>query len=571
MRFAYLLCLFTLPVLAAASEHAFLKTDDRIVVVGDSISARGVYCEQIDRILRALYPDNKISIVNLSVGGQRAQGGVEMLRTYIDRHGPPTVALVMLGVNDTEWTAGNTEGKTQEYLKWIREFIATARKHQITLVFLTETVFAHSKPSQFVTEMNALLDVLTKALVDMARDEKIPVIDIQSAYRDELRRARQHDPRYEFSPDIIHPLPTGESCIAATLLRAFGVPLPLATAGRGSLRTNQSDVELSAKDGVNVVAKDGEIRVEAVARNKSTEAWTGTISAVLDRAYEVGQITLAPGESKSLDLHLPAKDLAPAGVQPLFFCGRDDRGRMASGDAFFQYSRIEPADAHEITFTSEQFKRLDKVKPLCPITKLTIERTQQAVTVRFQVADAKKVVAQDHFEAFKISLRKRQRINAPIDLESSPTWQPCDAIEFFFDLRPHATTSRDTSPEDANPEGVLRIGFYYKDANGVPTATLALPEGMDASHAQLTRDADNTYTLKASLTSPDPTLGFAVRVTDADEYKVEAGRIYYLVADNPMMFASQYFTPGLTGQRYGVVNFLRIGLQESGFFYRIGY
>ena len=239
--------------LARAEERSFLHAEDRVVVIGDSISARGVFCSQIERVLNAVYPGNRISITNKAVGGQQSQGGLETLRQHIEQGGAPTVALVMLCVNDLKMRPDNPDAKEQEYLKWMRQFAPLARQHKIQLIFLTETPFGHNaKPGQFENHMNVILDRLTAALIRMAREQNVPVIDVHSAYVRGLHQAWEKDPRYEFSPDVIHPLPSGEACIAATILGALGVGLPLAEDGRrGPIRVDgPATVELTAADDV---------------------------------------------------------------------------------------------------------------------------------------------------------------------------------------------------------------------------------------------------------------------------------------------------------------------------------
>ncbi len=573
--FSLSICLFLTIGSVDAEEYSFLKADDRIVVIGDSITARGVFCSQIERVLNAVYPGNRISITNKAVGGQASRGGLETLRQYIDNGGAPTVALVMLAVNDLKMRPDHADEKEQEFLKWMRQFAPLARQHKIQLVFLAETPFSHNdKPAQFENQMNVVLDRLAAGLIRMAREQDVPVIDVHATYVRGLHEAWQKDPRYEFSPDVIHPLPTGEACISAAILDGMGVGLPLAKDGRRPpIRAGgPATVELTAADDVNLLPKDGKLTVRITARNLSDQPRSGTMVAVLDKTYDVGRVTLAPKESRRFTVSVPTKDFsATAGTQPLYLMLRAKDG-FASGFALFHYAAILPAAPPGVSFNASQFRPLSatyKGKLPCPITRLSLERTSEAVSIRFHVNDPHKVCAQDHFDAYKISARARQRINAPIDLLSSPTWQACDAIEFFFDLRPHATAARDTSPEDGNPEGVVRLGMYYKEQEGQPKAALALPAGFDPKRASLQSDGDDTYTLKVALASLDSTLGFAVRVTDADEFKPEAGRVHYLVAEDPMMFGGKYYGP--TGQRYGVLNFIRLGLHDGGFFYRVGY
>ena len=64
----------------------------------------------------------------------------------------------------------------------------------------------------------------------------VGVIDGYGAYIRELHRAWQVDPRYEFTPNFVHPTMLGHSAVAGEILRAMGAGLPLVGERRGSLQ-----------------------------------------------------------------------------------------------------------------------------------------------------------------------------------------------------------------------------------------------------------------------------------------------------------------------------------------------
>jgi lysophospholipase L1-like esterase len=270
---------FLLGSVVAAAEVAYLRPGEVVVCVGDSVTAAGVYDSFLQAMLDRMYPEAGIRIVNRGQGGQTASAAVNLLRSAIDTE-HPTLATFMFGVNDTRWSAGDEEAKAAAFVAGLTTAVDLAAANDIAPLLLRESHFSHGQaPDEFATTVNGVFDRLMAAQDAFAATRGVPVIDTLGAYKRGLAAAWSADPRYEFSPDIVHPNSAGHAALAGELLRAFGAGLPLASGGdRGPLRIAPADdmsIEFAAASGV--LPPGASLPVEVTLHNRSATTMQGTL------------------------------------------------------------------------------------------------------------------------------------------------------------------------------------------------------------------------------------------------------------------------------------------------------
>lgn len=229
-----------------------MRPGDVIVCVGDSVTAAGVYDGFLQAMLDRLYPEAGIRIVNRGQGGQTAGAATGLLRSAMDAE-HPTPATFMFGVNDTRWSAGDEDAKAAAFTDGLASAVEFAASKNVTPLLLRESHFSHGQaPDEFAAKVNGVFDRLMPAQDAFAAARQIPVIDTPGAYMRALAAAWAADPRYEFSPDIVHPNSAGHAAMAGEILRALGAGLPLAaplaapTGPRGPLPLARLRAERSA-------------------------------------------------------------------------------------------------------------------------------------------------------------------------------------------------------------------------------------------------------------------------------------------------------------------------------------
>jgi lysophospholipase L1-like esterase len=539
----------------SAGETAYLRSGEVIVCVGDSVTHAGVYDGFLQTMLDRLYPEAGIRIVNRGQGGKTAGAAANLLDSALKTE-QPTLATFMFGVNDTRWSAGDEEAKTASFVAGLTAAVDLAEKNQVVPLLLRESHFSHGlAPNEFAVKVNRVLDRLLAAQDAFAGERQIPVIDTQGAYKRALAAAWAADPRYEFSPDIVHPNSAGHAALAGEILRALGAGLPLAApeGARGLLRlAAPNDLTLEFAPAAGVLAANGSLTVPVTMHNRSASPEKGTLLLCLSDLVVEKPVEVAAGASATVKLELPlAKLRAERGAGPLYAAFRGERSFTAASTLFF-HSRLRPAAEAPMVFGASDFRSAAATDPrACPVANVAMQRNGAELTVDFTWADKSLVPAQAGFKT-----RFGKEITALLDLNNREG-QPCDAVEFFLDQRPVDAIGRPTANADANPEGILRIGVCFVEENGKPVArALSVPE-LPAEALSLVPAGPNAWTLKVTCAPAGPSLGVSMRVTDNTEFKVGA--------------TSPFWLTGHRGTGQEPMGFVQLGERNGGLVYRVGY
>lgn len=544
---------------SASAQTSYLARNDRIVCVGDSITAAGLFITFVDQALRTLYPDGGITLHNLGQGGASAPAGASSLAGYLDKH-EPTLATFMFGVNDTRWSEGQTEEKVGQFLGGLKAAVASTQAKKLPLVLLRESHFSHganAPPDAFERRVNRMLFELLAAQDEFAAANHVPVVDVLGAYQRQLAAAWAKDPAYEFSPDVIHPTSPGHAAIAVEVLRAFGAGLPLAaTAGeRGPLHVSRaSDLSLRVADSCGVVGADAAVAVRIEVGNAGKEMVDGTLVACVAGHKLDRRITVAGGGTADVAFELPVSGLARRwGAVPLYvaFVGRE--AFAADGTLFF-HSQVRAAARKPLLVADGEFTTAAAGKAgRCPVSGVRLSREQDSLCVDFTWKDATPVAARP---GFRNTFGKQ--IDKPVDL-GSRGGQPCDAVEFFFDLRDEQAIGRWTSGADDNPPGILRLAVYRENVDRTNAAAGLAANVVTADEppatVRLESTGENTWRLIVLAKPAGAVIGFSMRVTDSEDFEGPRAEPFHLTF----------------GQGQEPMSYLLVGDSAAGVFCRIGY
>lgn len=548
-----------------AADQSFLQAGDEVVFVGDSITAQGAFENYLQGMVDTLYPGAGIHFVNRGVGGQSAPEGVDNLLDYLKDHKPTAIA-VMYGVNDTGWSTGDVQDKEDVFVAALKQFVKIAQDNKLPLIFMRETPFSHAAlGDEKEAKYNAVLDRMLEAEDRVALVNGVPEIDAHGAYLRALAAAWARDPRYQISPDVIHPTSPGHAAIAAEILRAMGAGLPLSPAGdRGPLhRDRNSPVSLEALDDLITVSDrpGGWMNLTVRVRNLTSQRVRGETMVVVGKTQAVQGVDLPAWSDKLISVRVYDADLSGRwDLLPIYMAFLAP-GQFSAAEAPFYYSAIIPTQSQPFRAKSEDFIRLTgDTTRTCPVTDVSVSRTDKAVDVKFRWADDKNVLAKAGFKD-----RSGRVVKTPLD-PNARDGQAADAVEVLLDTRPDESTGRYTSNIDSNPQGILRVGVYKTDQDGKTiTQVQVWPEkpgstddntGAD-ERAVLTNDGAGAYTLHIVAPSEGSTLGFTMRVTDVDEAGQASIPVFYLT--------------GKTHVAPEPLNYIRLGTSRGGMFHRVGY
>jgi lysophospholipase L1-like esterase len=553
--FATALAIALAAPIAQSAETAYLRPGDVIVCVGDSVTAAGVYDGFLQALLDRLYPGAGIRVVNRGQGGQTAGAAAGLLESALKTE-RPTLATFMFGVNDTRWSAGGEDAKAAAFVAGLTAAVELAAKNQVVPLLLRESHFSHGQaPDDFAAKVNGVLDRLMAAQDAFAAARQISVIDTQGAYKRALAAAWAADPRYEFSPDIVHPNAAGHAALAGELLRALGAGLPLAApAGpRGPLHlAAPADLTLEFPAAAGVLATNGTLAVPVTLHNRSARRETGTLLLGVPDHLSETPVSVAAGASTTVTCELPLARLrAERGAVPLYAAFRSAQCFTAASTLFF-HARLRPAAAAPVRFSAADFQSAAATDTrVCSVTNVAMRRQGAVLTVEFTWADKTVVPARAGFKT-----RFGKEITTLLDLNNREG-QPCDAVEILLDQRPLNAIGRPTANADANPDGVLRIGVCFEEVDGKPVARAMSSPELPAEALLLVPAGPEAWTLTVTCAPAGPSLGVAMRVTDNTEFKYAATPPFWLT--------------GHRGIGQEPMGFVQLSAQDAGGLWRIGY
>lgn len=265
-------CIFLLLVTAGpvrAEGKFLLKGGETIVFFGDSITQNGGYVNYFEAFLLTRFPEKKFRILNRGISSETISGTSE------PDHDPrrpwaherftrdvaalrPDVVVACFGMNDGNYHPFEP-GRFEKYQEGVRRLIErTKTEAGAKLILMTPPPFdpyrRRASDPDAVTygykfpaiDYDDTLARYSEWLVSLRKEGRI-VVDLHSKMNEHLRRRRERKVSYSFSPDAVHPDPTGHWLMAQHLLLALDAPATVAdvkvdAAGMKVLSGNKVDL-----------------------------------------------------------------------------------------------------------------------------------------------------------------------------------------------------------------------------------------------------------------------------------------------------------------------------------------
>ncbi len=228
MRLLLLFC----PLLALAQAPYALKSGDRVVFFGDSITDQRLYTTFAETFTVTRFPKTPISFTHSGWGGDRVSGGaggpidVRLWRDVLPYN--PTVVTIMLGMNDGRYRAFD-QSIFDEYSKGM-QYLTTTLKRRLPAARLT---LIQPSPYDDVTRAplfeggyNNVLRRYSDFLKELAARERHHVADLNTSVVAALAQAKSiHEAdAAKLIPDRVHPGPAGHLLMAKALLDSWNAP-----------------------------------------------------------------------------------------------------------------------------------------------------------------------------------------------------------------------------------------------------------------------------------------------------------------------------------------------------------
>jgi lysophospholipase L1-like esterase len=199
-----------------------LNAGDKIVAIGDSITAQGGYLRDIDAVLTQQYPDLKIPpVVNKGVSGQKAEDLIKRFEKDVVAHKPAYVTI-SIGINDV-WhrlKGPHDEKVLAKYTENVSKMVDLAQTAGIKVILLAPTIIQENAKA----EGNERLLMYVEAEKKIAAEKKCQFVDLHQMFLDALTKKPAGEKGNWLTADGVHMKPPGDAIMAIGVLRALGVP-----------------------------------------------------------------------------------------------------------------------------------------------------------------------------------------------------------------------------------------------------------------------------------------------------------------------------------------------------------
>lgn len=212
-----------LMLLAATSAFAkpFIQPNDKVVFLGDSITAQKLYTKYVESYYTALHPEWKVSFANAGVGGDTSSGAVNRVqKDVIDQN--PTVVTICFGMNDAAYRPTVDPEGLKKFSDGMKQLISMIRQKTKARIVLLTTTCVDAQKNQGLKGYNDTLAAFVDETRKIGQAEKLPVIDLYHPMLTQLQKGQTADPAFTLIPDAVHPNEAGHTLMAFTILKAWG-------------------------------------------------------------------------------------------------------------------------------------------------------------------------------------------------------------------------------------------------------------------------------------------------------------------------------------------------------------
>ncbi len=220
-----LIMVAVLAVSAFADDSTPLKKGEKIIFLGDSITAGGTskagYITVIKGILAEKHKDLEIEVVNAGISGHK----VPNLQARLEKDvlaKKPSLVVIYIGINDV-WHSemkppkGTPKDKFEEGLK---DIIGKIKDNGARVVLCTPTVIGEKTGG--ANKLDAQLDEYANISRGVAKELQLPLCDLRQAFVDFLK-ANNGDNKEKgvLTGDRVHLNDAGNKLVAETMLKAI--------------------------------------------------------------------------------------------------------------------------------------------------------------------------------------------------------------------------------------------------------------------------------------------------------------------------------------------------------------
>ena len=234
MKFLLIIALSILSLATCLhAKQAALKKNDRIVFLGDSITAAGPrpggYITLSAEVVAKAYPDLNIELIGAGIGGHKVANCQQRLDKDVLQK-KPTIVFIYIGINDVwHWThprvvARGKKGTTPEaFESGLRDMIKKINGVGARVILCTPTVIGEKHDGTNPDDQR--LDEYSNISRKVAKETGSQLLDFRKGF---ITYLKEHNPKNAtkgiLTNDSVHMNAAGNQLLAKLVLEALQLP-----------------------------------------------------------------------------------------------------------------------------------------------------------------------------------------------------------------------------------------------------------------------------------------------------------------------------------------------------------
>ncbi len=237
-----------------AEEPFFFKNNDRVVMIGDSITEQHLYSNYVEMWTTMRFPAWHITFRNVGIGGDRSTGGNARFTRDVLIH-KPTAMTVDFGMNDGNYSAF-AEPTFKTYMGGLQGMADQAKKAGVRVAWATpQPLDTDQQGPTALTGYNLTLGKYSEGVKTIAEKNDGLFVDQFHPYLAVLDKARSVGPKYDrvTGGDAVHPGGPGQALMAASILKGLHFPTHVASV----------EIDVASRDGAKGVnCKISDVKID---------------------------------------------------------------------------------------------------------------------------------------------------------------------------------------------------------------------------------------------------------------------------------------------------------------------
>ncbi|MEI6233845.1 MAG: SGNH/GDSL hydrolase family protein [Planctomycetota bacterium] len=211
--------------MAFAGDAAALKKDDKIIMLGDSITQGGGgpkgYITVVQNTLNEKHKDLGIKVINKGISGNKV-GNLQarLQKDVLDLK--PNLVFIYIGINDVwHWDMGKGKGTTKEdFEAGLKDIIGKIKGVGARVILCTPSVIGEKTDG--TNKQDKMLAEYADISRKVAKDEGLTLCDLSKAFWDYLKEHnKENKEKGVLTGDRVHLNEAGNKLVAETMLKAL--------------------------------------------------------------------------------------------------------------------------------------------------------------------------------------------------------------------------------------------------------------------------------------------------------------------------------------------------------------